>query len=52
MKDGFMFIIIENSMDSFSLNERYDYTGSRGIERLGPNPDDFEYELDVLPFET
>ena len=49
MKDGFMFVIVENQMDNLRFIENGFYAGSKGLTRLGEDPDELDYEIDALP---
>ena len=49
MKEGFMYIIVDNTMDKLQFIENGDYTGSSGLFGSGNNPDDLKYKLDASP---
>lgn len=49
LEDGFMFIIIENTMDDLRMIEKGEYSGSSGLTRLGEDPNNLDYELDASP---
>ena len=49
MKEGFMYILVDNIMDKFQFIENGDCSGSSGLFGLGNNPDDLKYKLDTSP---
>ena len=49
LDDGFMFIIVENTMDDLRFIEKGEYTGSSGLTRVGDDPNNLDYELNASP---